>query len=174
MTKTKHGPPVRTLVVPAAKGDSGGRRTGFNLDDVLRGVLIEWKEARGYSTNQAAHELGLRQQTLSSFLSEDEPRGCRLEFVSKVCAGMGITPIELFSRHEVFQEPDSQDASVMSHFREGLSEDGWRKAVEVVFAAHALGITEVVVEQSHSLVMALAESQRLKVDEVMPRKKSTG
>ena len=87
---------------------------------------------------------------------------------------MGITPIELFSRHEVFQEPDSQNSSVISHFREGLTEDGWRKAVEVVFAAHALGITEVVVEQSHSLVMALAESQQLNVDEVVPQKKSAG
>ena len=172
MAEIKQVPPVRSLSVDPAKSTESEMRTGLNLDDVLRGVLVQWKEKKGFSTNQAAHELGVRQQTLSSFLSEDEPRGCRLEFVSKVCAGMGVTPIELFARHEIFQTEGPAASSLLSHFREGLSEEAWQKAIEVVFAAHALGITEAVVEQCHSLVMSLAESQRLNLDQILPGKNS--
>ena len=43
---------------------------GTNLDDVVKGIILDYKNQKGWSTRQMARRCGLRQQTLTTYLNE--------------------------------------------------------------------------------------------------------
>jgi DNA-binding Xre family transcriptional regulator len=137
-------------------GKKQKRKKELNLDDVFRGIILEVKEAHDLSTRALAKKMGVRQQTLSTFLTPGETQGCRLALVSRLCASLDLSPVELFQIHPVFA---SDHGDLIARIRSNLSEETWVKFVEIIVVAQALSISEVWIEQAHSLVMSFAESQ---------------
>ena len=147
---------VRTLV-------NGERetRTAPELNSVLRGVLVDMKRAQGLSTRELSQRIGIRQQSLSALLKDDDSRGCTLRFVSEVCAGLQQTVGELFESHPNYGSGDSSQAW-------GLicaltTSDQQAMLLETVMLAARTDTLDTIVEQMHSTAQGLAKSHRVDV-----------
>lgn len=137
-------------------GGKKSKRKGPDLDSTLRGVILELKESHNLSTASLARKMGVRQQTLSTFMSPGETQGCRLALLSRLCAAFNLTPIEIFQISPFFAE---DHASVAASLKADLDKESWVQFLELVVVGQALSITDVWIEQAHTLVMSFAESQ---------------
>lgn len=79
-------------------------KDGWNLNDVFRDIVTAIQDDRGWSGMELARQLDYSPSTVNRFLAgdDDDDRGVRLEFVSRLCARMGETPVELFARHPLY------------------------------------------------------------------------
>ena len=170
MAELKKAPRVRTVKVKVKRGGKEATVTGPNLDDVLRGIVIQWKNHLDISTNEAAKRLGVTQQTLSSFLNPEQTAGCRLELVSKICAALDLTPASLFSMHTLFKEEyEFRPQEHVQHLRGIIGDEMWEKAWQALTIASAIGMGPSVIEQAYNLAVSLAKAQGQDVGEVLKR-----
>jgi DNA-binding Xre family transcriptional regulator len=97
--------------VPGGDDPSGVKTmVGVDLDDVLRQIVWDLMAERGWAENisKAAKHLGVPQRTLADFMDQSRERGLRVETLSRICAALKSTPVDILRRHE-FYRPESAD-----------------------------------------------------------------
>ena len=104
-------PQVRTVTVevPSVSSPSGiAKRDGANIDDVVRAIIWDFKEEvhEWSSWAEAARHLGVPQQTLSDFMNDPES-GTRILTLSRICAALQMSPVDLLQLHERYH-PESR------------------------------------------------------------------
>src|SRR5262245_39675200 len=125
MAEFKERPSVGQITVTVRIGREEQKRSGPSLDDVLRVLLWDLKEASAWSTNEASLRLGLPLSTLQTILDQDR-NGTSLEVLSKICAAMKTNPDVLFQSYEGFSPETRQtvrfaEDAVFDRFRAVLS-----------------------------------------------------
>lgn len=105
---------VRTLPFKLPDGREGA---ATDLNDVLRHIVRDMREANDWSEAETARRLGMTQQSLHDFL--EEPRdgkqpGVSVATLSKMCAaGSHNSPVLFFQRHPLFAT-DAPNAAVQA------------------------------------------------------------
>jgi DNA-binding Xre family transcriptional regulator len=133
--KTERPREIRDVEVPVA----GGRKhRGANLDDVLRQILWDLAEREGWSENKAASNLGVPQATLHDFMAgAKDGKSLKLQSVSRICAALKTSPVDLFRLHERYR-PEARDEAtfaedlVFDRFRALLSHQSARRLVRLI------------------------------------------
>lgn len=141
MSKSDERPKVSTITVEVPDGpDRTVKREGANLDDVLRALVwdlknevYDWK-----SVAETARRLGLPQQTLNDFLGPKQS-GLRLETLSKVCAAIQMSPVELLQLHERYHPESRGDTP----FAADLVYNGFRSVLNLDQAKRLLRLVEL-------------------------------
>ena len=112
MMKQRPGPAGEVRVqVP------GGERTGPDLNDVLREMLWDLKERRGWTWPETARRVGVPMSTLQGFFLEESKRdprkrGMSLDSLSRVIAAYGHgNPVTFFAGHPLFRGRSPASAS---------------------------------------------------------------
>jgi len=110
---------------------------GADLDDVLRQIVWDLKVAHEWdSTAETARQLGVKQQTLSLFLDETLP-GTSLQTLSRICAALRTSPVDLFRKHERYGRLQGLEVRfaediVFDRFRALLTVDQARRLVTLI------------------------------------------
>lgn len=153
-------PKIRTLEVEIQEGKSKRKAKGPDLNDVLRGVLLDLRNGWGLSTRQLAQRLGVRQQTLAGFLDSELDQGTRVETLSRCCVAMGMTPGELFSLHPNYEGAVGSDPA-WGVVRNSLPPESVTQLVETIVIGTQMGVLPGFIANLHDMVTNLAESQGL-------------
>jgi len=149
---------------------------GADLDDVLRQIVWDLKVAHEWEfTAEAARQLGLKQQTLSLFLDETLP-GTSLQTLSRICAALRTTPVDLFRKHERYGSLEGREVRfaediVFDRFRALLTVEQARRLVtllERLGSKHALA---PVLDAADALLGARSEAESVTA-EATPRRSS--
>jgi transcriptional regulator with XRE-family HTH domain len=143
----------------------------WNLDDVLRDVLRGLMRDREWSQAELSRRIGQPRSQVSRFLgglTDDDGRerdfNVRLEFLSAVCAALDETPLELFSRHPVFQ----LEANDLRRHRMHA------KLVELLIPAEANALLVSIEQAKQRGVLDLVLAQVDTLLEAAKRSESTG
>ena len=154
-------PKVRSLDVEIV--ESGSKRTvkAKDLNDVLRGVLVDLRNSWGMSTRQLAFRLGVRQQTLSAFLDPEHDQGTRLETLSEICAALGMSIGELFDLHPAYGEKAADRRWQM--LRNSISPEAVDQLVETAMLGAQVGTINKLIANQLEMVRAIAEAQGIDV-----------
>lgn len=157
MGEISERPKVRSVEVEVPDGDGISIREGANLDDVLRAIVWDLKNTvyKWPSTKSAANHLGVPQQTLSDFLDESEP-GTGLKTLSRVCAALQMSPVEVLQLHEKYH-PESRGDSpfasdvIYNRFRSLIDLDQARKLVRIIELARERNLLDQALEFAEAL-----------------------
>jgi len=143
--------------------ESGSKRSikAPDLNDVLRGVLVDLRNAWGMSTRQLAFRLGVRQQTLSAFLDPEADQGTRLETVSAICGALDMSISDLFELHPVYggQKTDRR----WQMLRNSISSKALDEFVETAMLGAQVGTIDKLISNQLEMVRAIAEAQGIDV-----------
>lgn len=136
---------VRTVAVNVPiDGEAKRELTGVLIDDVLRQVLWDIRTANGWkSTAETARRLGIPQQTLTAFFDREILGGMRLETLSRVCAALRTSPVDLLRRHEKYRPENKEDAP----FAEDLIFDRFRSILTPATARRLVRILETMIDR---------------------------
>jgi transcriptional regulator with XRE-family HTH domain len=138
---------------------------GMNLDDVVKGIILDYKNHKGWSTREMARRCGLRQQTLTTYLNDSNENGGRIAILTHLCAGLGLDPVELFLLHPDIetQEGDGywQNKLQRQVNTANVSQAMKEKLEEIVILSTHLDCFNIVVEQSLALVRSMASAQKV-------------
>ena len=138
---------------------------GMNLDDVVKGIILDYKNQKGWSTRQMARRCGLRQQTLTTYLNDANENGGRIAILTHLCAGLGRDPVELFLLHPDIEIQEGEEYWQYKLQRQintvNVPPNVKNKLEELVILATYLYCFNNVVDQSLALVRSIAESQKV-------------
>lgn len=105
-----------------------GTREGSDLNDVLRQIIFDMKQANGWSTAQTAENLGMSQQTLYSFMEQDsvgaedeKGRGMSVRSLSKIIAARGTNPVLFFVSHPLYRSRSPLSIPIDAYSYESLN-----------------------------------------------------
>lgn len=135
---------VRPHEVRVHTGGQESRRIGVNLDDVVREILLSLKhQNRWESTAAMARRLGLKQQTVATFIDESRS-GTTIATLSTICAALQESPVAFFQRHERYRgdedsHPRRHDDLIFSRFRALLDRGEAARLVHIIEAARDSG-----------------------------------
>jgi DNA-binding Xre family transcriptional regulator len=135
------------------------------LDDVLRAIVWDMKLEHAWNTTRAAKQLGLRQQTLATFLDEKLP-GTTLDTLSRICAALKTDPVELFRRHERYK-PETR-----APFAEDTIFDRFRALLTVDHARRLARLLEVLIDRQALAKVIEAAEVALQVRRLEPTTRS--
>lgn len=111
-----------------------------NQADVIRDIVAIVCEERRWTTARLAQEIGVAQSGLHRFVSADTD--ARVELLTRLCAGLDETPVELFARHPVYSSPrmaDLRHAMLADRLTHKLSPDEASELTLFVDEARNLG-----------------------------------
>jgi DNA-binding Xre family transcriptional regulator len=131
---------------------------------VLRGVLVDLRNAWGMSTRQLAFRLGVRQQTMAAFLDPEVDQGTRLETVSAICGALNLSISELFELHPNYGSQSSDRRWQM--LRNSISAKALDEFVETAMLAAQVGTIDKLISNQLEMVRAIAEAQGIDVSGV--------
>jgi hypothetical protein len=95
---------------------------GYNVSDVVRDILWDLKEERGWGNAELGQFIGVAGSSIQRFLCGMAPdnRGkyedadLRIAFLTKACAALAETPLQFLQRHPVYGKSPSPVASILS------------------------------------------------------------
>ena len=153
-------PRIRSIEIDVK--DAGNERTikAPDLNDVLRGVVIDLRNAWGLSTRALGFRLGLRQQTMSGFLDKDLDQGTRIDTLSRMCGALGMNVAELFALHPSY-DTGVRSERAWSMVKNSLDNDTLEQFVECVLVGAQIGVLPTLIANMHEMVHSLAKAQGL-------------
>ena len=155
-------PKVRTTDTEIIVSDQNRAVKSPNLNDVLRGVLVDLRNAWGISTRQLAFRLGVRNQTISAFLDPTLQQGTRLETVASICGALDMTIGELFELHPGYGAAESDRRWQM--LRNSLSPQALDELIETAMIGAQIGTIDKMISNQREMVRAIAQAQGIDVD----------
>jgi len=153
-------PKLKTLEVEILDSGRREKRTGPDLNDVLRGVVIDLKNAWGLSTRAMAQRLGVRQQTFAAFIDDGMDQGTRVETLARMCIALDMGPGELFEMHPDYGESRSADRT-WQILRNSLPADSMATLLETVMIGNQLNVLPGFIKNMNEMVHNLAAAQGL-------------
>ena len=129
-----------------------------DLNDVLRGVVIDLRNAWGLSTRALGMRLGVRQQTISGFLDKDIDQGTRVDTLSRMCGALDMNVAELFALHPIYRGEDRADRA-WSMVKNSVDGKTLELFVESCLVGAQIGVLPGLISNMHSMVMSLAKAQ---------------
>ena len=157
MAEFRDRPDVQTVDVLIETGSSEIERRGANLDDVLRVILFDMKKNNQWgSTAEMAHRLGLKQQTLATFMDEKRT-GTTIATLSTICAATQQSPIEIFHRHERYppkegDRPGFADDLIFNRFRAILDRGEASRLLRLVELAKDVGALDEILTTAEKVL----------------------
>jgi len=163
MAELTRAPKPRTEKIEVLSGTKMIERKAIDLDDVIRGVIIEYRDEHDISTRECAHRLGLKQQTLSGFLDENGT-GARVKMLSNVCAAMRVTPAQFFERHDLYSRTTVDDDDWIWDLKIAaknidLDRDSRDRLTKVIELAVKLDLADVLIAQAYGFVNSVSETK---------------
>ena len=131
-----------------------------DLNDVLRGVVIDLRNAWGLSTRALSMRLGVRQQTMSGFLDKDMDQGTRVDTLSRMCGALGLNVAELFALHPGY-DTGIRSERAWSMVKNSLDTGTLEKFIEAVLIGAQIGVLPSVIDNMHTMIHSLAKAQGL-------------
>lgn len=152
MAEISSRPDVREVGIVVKTDEGEERRKGNNLDDVLRAIIWDIREKTGWrSTTETARRMGLPQSTLALLMDESLP-GTSLDTLSRVCAALKLSPVELFRLHELYKgEREFADDFVFNRFRSVLSRGEASRLLPLLEIAKDQGALDLVLTAAEKL-----------------------
>ena len=158
MSEMTKRPKVRTIDFEIREAGESRQCKAVDLNDVLRGVLIEMRNAWGLSTRALAMRLGVRQQTVSGFLDSDLDQGTRVDTLSRMCGALDMNVAELFALHPIYRGEDRADRA-WSMVKNSVDGKTLELFVESCLVGAQIGVLPGLIANMHSMVMSLAKAQ---------------
>lgn len=135
--RRRRRPAVGSIAVEVNVDGRAQRRSGPDLDDVLRAILWDLRQTYGGQA-RLARRLGLGQQNLSRI---EGGGGTSLDVLSRICAALRESPLELFQRHERYRTVDDAEAEAR------LAEDRELNRLRVILSAETTRRLVAVLEE---------------------------
>tara|TARA_Y100001970_G_C14190771_1_gene835246 strand:- start:1239 stop:1766 length:528 start_codon:yes stop_codon:yes gene_type:complete len=157
-------PKIRDYEIEVVESGTKRKLKTPDLNDVLRGILVDLRNAWGMSTRQLAFRLGLRQQTLSAFLDLDADQGTRMETLSAVCGALDMSASELFDLHPQYGK-DAGDRR-WQMLRNSISPEAVDQLVETAMLGAQIGTIDKLIANQLEMVRAIGEAQGIDVASV--------
>jgi transcriptional regulator with XRE-family HTH domain len=107
---TDSRPPYTRGKPRTAAIEIGGQTcVGYDVDDVLRDILLDVKDANGWSQKEFGDRLGLPQAAVSRYLNgKPHDNGGPQEFpvssLTRLCLMLDQDPIQVFAQHPLYEE----------------------------------------------------------------------
>jgi len=161
MSELKKRPRIQAIQFEVEEAGRTKKKKGADLNDVLRGVLVDLREAWSIPTKTLGKRLGLSQQTISKFLDADRPQGTRLDTLSKICAALNSGPGEVLSMHPDYEAEPGAD-SRWTLLKNSLPEKSLDQLVETIVLGANLDLMPTIIENQHIMVKRLVSSKDLK------------
>lgn len=119
------------------EGTERRRQRGASLDDVLRQIVWDMAARSDWSLSETARRLGVPQPTLQEFFDPAHERGMTLDTLSKVCAALKLSPVDLFRLHERYKPENRDEATfvedlIFDRFRTVLTPPAARRLVRLI------------------------------------------
>jgi len=162
-------PKIRDCHIEIVEGGTKKKIKAPDLNDVLRGIVVDLRNTWGMSTRQLSFRLGMRQQTLSAFLNSEIDQGTRLETVSAICGALDMTISELFELHPVY---GGQKSDRRWHIlRNSINAKALDELVETAMLGTKVGAIDKLISNQLEMMRALAEAQGIDVASVQKEAK---
>ena len=169
MAEIKKAPKPRKIRVKVPIGDGDTTtRTGIDIDDVLRGVLVELRNKWGCSTRQLAQRIGLPQQSISGYLDKRIDHSARIIMLSRICAALETTPGALLATAPAYRDLQDVDRIDPEWLDIGLAltQENRQAMLEIsLICAHA-DIARQVIEPTLTMARAFAKANGLDLDAI--------
>lgn len=162
MPEFERRPKIRNVKFTIKEAGETKDVSGPDLNDIIRGVVIDLRNAWGLSTRQLAFRLGLSQNTLSGFIDSELDQGTRLETLTRICASLDVTPGELFDLHPQFEEKVSSDRA-WAMIRNSLPEETVSQLLEAVLVGKQMNVLPGLIANLNEMVKGLAKSQSIDI-----------
>lgn len=151
-------PKIRELKFTIQEGRNERQVKGPDFNDVLRGIVIDLRNAWGLSTRALSFRLGVRQQTLAGFIDQDLDQGTRLDTLSHICAALDMTIDEMFALHPNYKTSASHERG-WAMVRNSLDPESVKLFIEAVLIGSQIGVLPSLIKNLHQMTVSLAESQ---------------
>ncbi len=157
MGEIKERPTVQEIKVRVKTDKGSETRSGVDIDEILRAILFDMKRDNKWtSTAEMARRIGVPQQTLATFMDESGP-GTGIETISKVCAALRLSPIDLLQRHERYHPEQGgrtqfADDLVFDRFRAVLDRGEASRLVRVIELLRDSGAFEEVLTAAERIL----------------------
>lgn len=140
--------------------DAGNTRNvkAQDLNDVLRGVLIDIRNAWGLSTRALSARLGVRQQTISGFLDADLDQGTRVDTLSRLCGAMDMGVADLFALHPQYKSTTT-NSRAWAMVKNSLDQESQERFLEAVLVGAQMGVLPGMIANLNDMVVNLAKAQ---------------
>lgn len=160
--------------IQAFDGKKELQRKAVDVDDLIRGIMLEFKTQKGWSTRELARRCGLTQQTVATYLTASRSKNSgRIALITHLCAGLNLSVVDLMKMHPVIQEQESEGAWIEEVAQtmkiNDLSHATKDKIEEIMILASALDCFEIVVDQALGLLRSMASAQNLTLKEAQKR-----
>lgn len=154
----------------------------WNVSDLLRDVIFQVMEERGWSMLEFASQMGVARSSVQRFLSGREVKqgrklvqcdmDMRIGFVSRICARLNETPVELFARHPALKtEGNLQRHQVHARLTTLLMTNDAQALLGLLEQARERGLLEQCLEQM-SLSLEIAKTSERRSAVAAPRETS--
>lgn len=153
-------PKIRSIEVTIKDGSAERKAKGPDLNDVLRGIVIDLRNAWGLSTRALAFRLGVRQQTLAGFIDQDLDQGTRIEVLSRICAALDMTADEVFALHPQYATGGKSERA-WGMVKNSLDDKTLELLMESVLIGSKLGVLPGLVSSMRQMVEGVAEAQEI-------------
>jgi hypothetical protein len=140
-------PKIRDYDIEIVESGTKRKLKTPDLNDVLRGILVDLRNAWGMSTRQLAFRLGLRLDTLSA-----------------VCGALDMSASELFDLHPNYGK-DAGDRR-WQMLRNSISPDAVDQLVETAMLGAQIGTIDKLIANQLEMVRAIGEAQGIDVASV--------
>jgi transcriptional regulator with XRE-family HTH domain len=151
-----------------------GEREGNNLDDVLRDILAQLIDERGWPEAEVGKRIGVSQSTINRF------RNCKsegkIDLISCLCAALDNSPLQLFARHPLYEEEGRQHVRfpkdhLYDRYNTLLRNAEARDLISALEQARELGVLDEALQAIHPVLDAARKRSAIRRPTPRPRRK---